>query len=109
MVIADGPIFGSMDSEKLVTDLTCSSDGLVLTATTTRSANYHGAVRQNQLWFPRITIVGVPLTREIVFQTTWKIRLSNGKMMERSRTPPYSEKRYPITVTKKIYRKTEGG
>jgi hypothetical protein len=104
-VVARGPVLGSMDSEKLNTDLTCSNDGLVLTATTTRSADYHGAVRQNQLWFPQITIVLEPLTPEIVFQTIWNMRLTNGRMLARSRTPPYSEKRYPITITKRIMRK----
>jgi hypothetical protein len=104
-VVARGPVLGSMDSEKLNTDLTCSNDGLVLTATITRSANYRGAVRQNQLWFPQITIVAVPLTPETVFQTIWKMRLTNGRMLERSRTPPYPEKRYPITITKRIVRR----
>ena len=101
-VVARGPVLGSMDSEELNTDLTCAKDGLVLTATITRSANYHGAVRQNQLWFPQITIVGVPLTPEMVFQTIWRMRLTDGTVVERSRTPPFPEKRYPITLTRKV-------
>lgn len=101
-IVARGPVLGSMDSEKVDTELACSSDGLVLTATITRSANYHGAVRQNLLWFPQITIVVVPLTAKIEFQTIWNMRLTNGKMVVRSRTPPYPEKNYPITITRKF-------
>jgi len=102
-VVARGPVLGSMDSEKLDTDLACSSDGLVLTAIITRSANYHGAVAQNVLWFPRIMIVVGPLQPEIALQIVWKMRLTNGKEVDRARTPPYPEKKYPITVTKTIH------
>jgi hypothetical protein len=102
-VVARGPVLGSMDSEKLNTDLACSNDGLVLTATITRSANYHGALRQNQNWFPKITIVVVPLQSEIVFQTIWNMRLTNGRIVDRGRTLPYLEKKYPITLTKILH------
>jgi hypothetical protein len=101
-IVARGPVLGSMDSEKLKTDLTCSSEGLVLTATITRSANYHGAVRQNLLWFPQITVVVVPLISNMVFQTIWRMRLTNGKRLDRSRTPPFPERKYPIAITKKF-------
>jgi hypothetical protein len=102
-IVAKGPVLGSMDSEKLDTDLTCSSDGLMLTATITRSASYHGDVLQNVLWFPRITIVVGSLQPEIALQMVWKMRLTNGKEVDRARTPPYPEKKYPITVTKTIH------
>jgi len=102
-VVAKGPVLGSMDSEKLSTDLACSNDGLVFTATITRSANYHGAVAQNVLWFPRITIVVGPLQREIALQTVWNMRLTNGRMLDHARTPPYPEQKYPITVTKTLH------
>lgn len=102
-VIARGPILGSMDSEKLNTDLACSNDGLVLTATISRSSNYHGAVRQNLLWFPRITIVLVPHRPEVALQTVWKMRLTNGRMLDRARTPPYPEQKYPITLTTTLH------
>jgi hypothetical protein len=103
-VVARGPILGSMDSEQLNPRVTCTKDGLVLAATITRSDNYHGAALQNQLWFPQITMEVVPLTSPIVFQTIWKMRLTNGKVVERSRTPPYPEKRYPITISKRWIR-----
>jgi len=102
-VVASGPILGSMDSEKLNPGLACSSEGLVLTATITRSANYSGAVRQNVIWFPRITIVLVPHQADMAFQAIWKMRLTSGKEVDRARTPPYPEKKYPITVTKTIH------
>jgi hypothetical protein len=102
-VVAKGPVLGSMDSEELSTDLACSSDGFVLTATITRSANYHGAVLQNVLWFPRVAIVVVPLRPEIVFQAIWKMRLTNGRMLDHARTPPYPEHKYPLTLTKTLH------
>lgn len=102
-VVARGPILGSMDSETLHPDLACSSDGLVLTVTISRSAHYHGAVRQNVLWSPRITILVGPLQPEIALQVVWKMRLTNGREVDHARTPPYPEKKYPITVTKTIH------
>ena len=92
-----------MDSEKVDTNLACSSNGLVLTATITRSANYHGDVLQNVLWFPKITIVVAPLQPETALQIVWKMRLTNGKAVDHARTPPYPENKYPITVTKTIH------
>lgn len=108
-VVVRGPVLGSMDSEKLNTDLACSSDGIVLTATVTRSANYDGSVMQNLNWFPQIKIVLVPRQAEVVFQTVWKMRLTNGRKIDRARTPPYPEKKYPIAITRIIHsRKTSG-
>lgn len=102
-IIARGPVLGSMDSEKLNTDVACSIDGFVLTATITRSENYNGAVRQNVLWSPEITIVIVPRRTSVVVQTIWKMRLSNGKELGRARTPPYRQQDYPITVTQTVH------
>jgi hypothetical protein len=101
-IVAHGPVLGSMDSETLSTDLACSDAGLVLSATITRSADYQGALRQNLLWFPQITIVVVPLTQDMVLQANWRMRLTNGTMVESFRTPPYPEKKCPIKVTKRF-------
>lgn len=101
-IVARGPVLGSMDSENVSTGLACTKDGFVLTATITRSANYHGAVRQNVLWSPEITIVIVPRQPAVVLQTIWKMRLSNGKELERARTPPYPKQEYPIIVTRTL-------
>jgi len=102
-VVARGPILGSMDSEKLNPDLACSSDGLILTATITRSANYHGSVLQNVIWFPKITILLVLHQPDAAFQTIWNMRLTNGARIDHARTPPYPEKKYPITVTRTLH------
>lgn len=59
-VVARGQILGSMDSRKPTTGLTCTNDGLAVTATITRSANYRGAVRQNVLWVPTLSMVITP-------------------------------------------------
>ncbi|HYA42117.1 MAG TPA: hypothetical protein VEF34_12485 [Syntrophobacteraceae bacterium] len=103
-LIARGPVLGSMDSPEIKTDLSCTAKGFVLTATITRSADYHGAVLQNENWWPRITIAVVPRQCEIVFQTIWKMRLTDGSEVDHAKTPPlYLDRKYPITVTKKIY------
>jgi hypothetical protein len=101
-IVARGPVLGSMDSEKLNTDLACSTDGFALTATITRSANYHGAIRQNVLWSPEIIIVIMPSQPAVVAQTVWKMRLSNGKEVGQARTPPYLQQDYPIIVKKTV-------
>jgi hypothetical protein len=106
-IVARGPVLGSMDSEKLSTALACTRDGFVLTATITRSANYHGAVRQNVLWSPEIIIVIVPRQPAVVAQTIWKMRLSNGKELGRARTPPYLQQDYPITVTQTVHTRSQ--
>jgi len=103
MVVVRGPVLGSMDSSNLSTDLACTRDGFALTAAITRSANYHGAVRQNVLWRPVITLrVGLD-SPKVVFESIWKMELSNGKKVDRARTPPYPEQEYPITLTKTVY------
>lgn len=77
-VIALGPVLGSMDSPKVETSLACTAKGIVLTATITRSADYHGAVLKNVLWRPKIEIVVVFRQPEIIFATTWRMRLTTG-------------------------------
>ena|SRR5215472_347982 len=101
-IVARGPVLGSMDSEKLNTAVACTTDGFVLTATITRSANYNGAVRQNVLWSPEITIVVVPRQPAVIVQTIWKMRSSDGKELGRARTPPYRQQDYPIAVTQTV-------
>ena len=102
-IVARGPVLGSMDSENLITDLACTAHGFRLTGTITRSANYRGAVRQNVLWSPEITIAIVPRQPAIVVQTIWKMRLSNGKELGRARTPPYLHQDYPIRDTQIVH------
>jgi hypothetical protein len=101
-VIAYGPVLGSMDSRKLKTDLVCTANGFVLTATITRSANFNGAALQNVNWYPRITIAVVLHEPEVVFQTTWRMRLTTSAELDHAQTPPYPDQRYPITLTKMI-------
>lgn len=102
MVVALGPVLGSMDSSEVSTQLACSERGIVLTATITRSADYHGATAKNILWNPKITMVFRLHQPEIVLQTTWRMRLTTGAELDHARTPPYPEQEYPITVTKTV-------
>lgn len=97
-VIALGPVLGSMDSPKVETDLVCTAKGVALTATTTRSADYHGAVAKNVLWRPKIEIVVIPRQTEVIFETTWRMRLTTGVEVDHARTPPYPEQKFPISV-----------
>ena len=90
-----------MDSRKLKTDLVCTANGFVLTATITRSANFNGAALQNVNWYPRITIAVVLHEPEVVFQTTWRMRLTTSAERDHAQTT-LSDQRYPITLTKMI-------
>jgi len=99
-VIALGPVLGSMDSPGIKTDLACTAKGVVLTATITRSANYHGAVRQNQNWRPRIEMALALRQAEVTFEVIWRMRLTTGAELDHAQTPPsYPDQQYPITVT----------
>jgi hypothetical protein len=101
-VISLGPILGSMDSSQIGTQFSCTRDGIALVATVSRSALYNGSALQNVLWRPKIIAVVTIRTSEIVFQTTWKMRLTDGKYVDRARTPPYPERNYPLTVSKTV-------
>src|SRR5207248_2247885 len=90
-ITVHGPVLGSMDSPQVETAFSCTKHGFVLTATVTRSANYHGAVRQNQLWSPIISIAVAPRRSEVMFHSVWQMRLSDGQFVSRARTPPYPE------------------
>ncbi len=98
-VIALGPVLGSMDSPTVETDLACTAKGVVLTATITRSADYHGAAAKNVLWRPKIEIAVVLRQPEGIFEATWRMRLTTGAEMDHARTPSYPDQKYPITVT----------
>src|ERR1700682_6140220 len=56
MMIVRGPVLGSMDSQKVETNLLCTAKGVLLTATITRSADYNGAVLKNAPWRPQVDI-----------------------------------------------------
>lgn len=98
-VIALGPVLGSMDSPKVETCLACTAKGVVLTATITRSADYHGAVLANIIWRPKIEIAVALRQPEIILATTWRMRLTTGAELAHAQTPPYPDQKYPITVT----------
>ena len=98
-LIAFGPVLGSMDSRKLETNFTCTTNGVALTTTIIRSADYHGAVQKNVLWRPKLQITIVPRGSEVIFEAIWKMRLTTGAELNHTRMPPYPEQNYPITVT----------
>jgi hypothetical protein len=103
-VTAIGPVLGSMDAPSVETASACDAKGVVVTATTTRSAAYVGAVLKNVLWRPRLEIVLAPRTAGTTLTTTWKMRLTTGAEVQHTRMPPYPEMSYPVTVTKQIRR-----
>lgn len=101
-VTALGPVLGSMDSKSVKTELACTPKGVVLTATLTRSADYHAASAKNVLWRPRIEAEIVPRGPEVTLEVTWRIRLTTGEELDHAQTPPYPDTKYPLTVTETI-------
>ncbi len=97
-VVSHGPVLGSMDSPKLEVKFTCTPKGINATATVSRSENYVGAALQNVLWRPRLTIHLSPTAKESVLDVVWRMRLSNGKQLEKSETPPYQTEQYPAST-----------
>src|SRR5438309_727354 len=55
-LVAIGPVLGGMDSPDVKTDLACTTDGVAVTATITRSANYTGSILRNVIWRPSISM-----------------------------------------------------
>lgn len=103
MAVAVGPILGSMDSPNVKTEVTCTASGFLLTGTISRSAEFHGAALQNVNWRPKIAITLLPRQPEITVQVSWKMRLTTGIELYHAQTPPYSERTFPITLTKVIH------
>lgn len=100
-VYALGPILGSMDSFGIKTDLACSTNGFVLTATISRSGNYIGTTAKNVLWRPKINVAIILRKpgQDIEVKVRWRMRLANGREIYRAQTPPYPEQKFPIIVT----------
>jgi hypothetical protein len=88
-----------MDSRKIETDFSCTVNGVLLTATITRSANYAGAVQKNAAWRPQLNFTLLLHQSEVLVQVAWKMRLTTGAEVSHAETPSYSDQSYPITVT----------
>jgi hypothetical protein len=97
-----GPVLGSMDSPEIVTKLRCTERGLALTATITRSADFHGAALQNQNWRPMIAIALMPRQPNITFETIWRMRLTTGAELTHAQTPPHRDQKYPMRIMQTI-------
>ena len=101
-VIALGPILGSMDSNEVKTELTCTAKGVALTATITRSAGFKGSVLKNVLWRPKITLVVVSRETGTLFEAIWVMQLSTGIKLKHAQTPSQPDLRYPIRLRKDL-------
>jgi hypothetical protein len=101
-VIAVGPPLGSMDSRAVQTELSCTWQGIALTATITRSADYQGGALKNVLFRPRIELVVILQQSAATFQITWKMRTTAGAELDHAQTPPYPDQPYPITSSTTI-------
>jgi hypothetical protein len=101
-LVALGPGLASMDSGDVKSNLACTQNGIALTATITRSADFHGFVAQNFIWRPRFTIVLALRKPEIVVQAVWRMRLSTGAEQTHAWSPPFPDRKYPITVTETV-------
>jgi hypothetical protein len=102
MITAVGPVLGSMDSKNVKTDLACTPKGFVVTATLTRSADYHAASAKNVLWRPRINAEVILQEQEVTFKVTWRMRLTTGEELDHAQTLPYPDTKYPLTVMETI-------
>ncbi len=98
-----GPLLGPMDSSDVKTDLACKWNGIELAEKITRSANFHGGVLSNVIWLPKITIVLALRQPEITIQAIWRMRLTNGVEQTHAQTPPYPDRKYPITITETVH------
>jgi len=98
-VIAMGPILGSMDSNAVETECTCTSKGLSLTATILRSADFHGAALKNVTWRPRIEMEIVLHSPDATIEAIWRMKLTSGEVLDHAQTPGHQNQKYPITVT----------
>jgi hypothetical protein len=106
-IAARGPILDFMDSQQLKIRLICTATGFTITGIISRSEYYTGSIPRSQHWQPRIKMVVMLRASEVVVHVRWEMRLTNGKEVNRARTPPYPERHYPITVTK-ILREAPG-
>jgi hypothetical protein len=101
-VVVVGPPIGSMDSPDVRTDVSCTARGIALTATITRSADYHDSALKNAVFRPTIDLSVVLQQPDATFQATWKMRLTTGAELDHAQTPPYPEQNYPLTLTATI-------
>jgi hypothetical protein len=101
-IVVLGPVLGSMDSTDVKTHLVCTTKGFALTATITRSADYHGATAKNVIWRPRIEIAVVLGEPEVIFRATWKLRLTTGSELDHGQTGSYPEQTYPVILLKTL-------
>jgi len=102
VVVALGPVLGSMDSHQVETDLKCTEKGLALTVMLTRSADYHGAHLKNVLWRPKIQLTMVLHQPEATLETMWNMRLTTGTQVHHAQFPPYSDQIFPIILSKTL-------
>jgi hypothetical protein len=101
-ILARGPVLGSMDSQKIETDFSCTANGVLLTAIITRSENYTGAVLKNAAWRPQLRALLMLHQSNVALETIWKMRLSNGNDVTNAETPAYATQQYPIVVTRTV-------
>ena len=99
-ITAVGPALGSMDSRNLETDLSCSPEGVILTATIVRSADFQGAALKNVLWRPKISVTFSLRRDPALFRLSWAMRLTTGAAVSRAATPPFAERSYPVALEK---------
>lgn len=102
VIIAYGPVLGSMDSSSLSTSLACTSNGIAIDVTIIRSAYYNGSVLANINWVPKAEIRVTSDQPEMTIDVKWKMVLSNGATVSESQTPAYPLRSYPVPVSKVI-------
>lgn len=102
-VVILGPVFGSMDSPDVQTDLACNASGIAVTETVVRSDEYYGSALKNVPWRPTMKLTVTLKTASTKLTVKWKVRLSNGAAFDAAHAERAGE-HYPLVVTQAIHR-----
>ncbi|HUZ66645.1 MAG TPA: hypothetical protein VMU56_03175 [Beijerinckiaceae bacterium] len=97
-----GPVFGTMDSPDVQTDLACDASGIALTETITRSDQFYGAAAKNVPWSPMVKLAVTLKAASTELTVRWDVRLSNGKAFDAAHA--WAGDHYPVVVTQTIHR-----
>lgn len=100
MVVAIGPLLGSMDSPDVKTNVACSADGdVTISAMISRSHNFTGSVTRSISWRPKLTFAVSPIKPSTRVSVVWTMSLDSGSPVHITVTPPFDLQVYPITAS----------
>ena len=98
VVHVQGPILGSMDSRAISLKPSCVSEGVLIEATISRSAQFTGAAAKNVLWRPIVAVTVSPYRSGSKLQVSWKMKTTDGRTLTEAQTVPFAVTTYPQVV-----------